>query len=148
MRAVIQKVSHASVSVSGKVISQIGPGLLVLVAATHADAQQDVDYLAQKICRLRIMNDLENKMNLSIKDTQGEVLVISQFTLYGNTRKGNRPSFIQAATPEIALPLYKSFIKKVIAQGITVKAGQFGAMMQVELINDGPVTIIIDSQNR
>ncbi len=146
MRAVIQRVSQSSVSINKKVISQIGPGFLVLLGIGENDSPADVDCLVKKIANLRIMADFKNKMNLSLKDTNGEILVVSQFTLYADTKKGNRPSFIEAATPQKAKDLYELFIKKAKQEGIKVKSGEFAAMMDISLVNSGPVTIIIDSQ--
>ncbi len=145
MKAVIQRVSQASVKINKKVTSQIGPGFLVFLGVGENDTEKDVNYLVKKIVNLRIMADSQDKMNLSPKDTNGELLIISQFTLYGDTKKGNRPSFIQAASPKKAKKLYQLFIKKAKQQGLKVKSGQFAAMMDIALINSGPVTIIIDS---
>ena len=149
MRAVIQRVSEASVSIDGKVRSQIGKGMLILVGIEEADTSQDVEWLSGKIARLRIFDDENGVMNLSVTDTGGDVIVVSQFTLHANTKKGNRPSYIKAARPETAIPLYEQFVKAMeILLGKTVGTGEFGAMMQVFLVNDGPVTIIIDTKNR
>lgn len=138
MRAVIQRVSQSSVSIKGKVMAKISQGLLVLLAIASDDTQKDADYLAKKILNLRLMN-------LSILDSKGEILVVSQFTLYADTKKGNRPNFVRAAPANLAQPLYNYFVTKLEESGLTIKTGQFGALMQVHLINDGPVTIIIDS---
>lgn len=147
MRSVIQRVSGASVEISGRKHSEIGPGLLVLLGIEESDTIEDVEWLAAKISRLRIFNDTEGVMNLPITETGGDVMIISQFTLHAKTRKGNRPSYIMAARPETAIPLYNSFIN-VMSEllGKKVPTGEFGAMMQVQLINDGPVTIIIDTK--
>ncbi len=149
MKVVLQRVSEAFVSVDGKINGQIGKGLLILVGIESDDNQTDIDWLTSKIANLRIFNDASGIMNLSLLDVSGEVLVISQFTLHAQTKKGNRPSYIKAARAEIAIPLYQSFIKSL--HSITDKvpaAGIFGADMKVSLINDGPVTIIIDSKSR
>jgi D-tyrosyl-tRNA(Tyr) deacylase len=146
MRAVIQRVSRASVRIAGEVVGQVGPGLLVLLGVTHADTPEQARWLADKIVGLRIFNDAEGKMNLALADVGGGVLVVSQFTLHGDCRKGRRPSFVEAAPPEIAIPLYEAFIEAVKAQGVPVQTGRFGAMMEVELVNDGPVTLIVDSK--
>ena len=149
MRAVIQRVIQASVSIDGMLKSRIGPGLLVLLGIEEADRQEDIEWLAGKISRLRIFNDPDGVMNLSVAETNGDILVVSQFTLHASTKKGNRPSYIRAARPETAVPLYEKFIKRLsLETGKEVKTGEFGAMMQIQLINDGPVTIIIDSKNR
>ena len=149
MRALIQRVSEASVTIEGEVRGEIGLGLLVLLGIEEADGQGDVDWLAGKVARMRIFGDPEGKMNLSCQDIGGEALVISQFTLHANTKKGNRPSFIQAAKPDTAIPLYESFLVAMERElGKPVERGEFGADMKVRLLNDGPVTIWIDSQNR
>lgn len=149
MRAVIQRVQKASVSIEGKEKSSIELGLLILLGIEESDLLEDVDWLSGKIARLRIFRDDEGIMNLALNDVQGDVLVISQFTLHASTRKGNRPSYIRAARPETAIPLYEKFIHQLkFDTGRKVWTGEFGAYMQVELINDGPVTIIIDSKNR
>jgi D-aminoacyl-tRNA deacylase len=146
MRAVLQRVSRASVTVDGAVIGQIGQGLLVLLGVAQTDTAEQARWLAEKIVGLRIFADAEDKMNRSVADVGGGVLVVSQFTLYGDCQKGRRPSFIDAAPPEIAIPLYEEFVNAVKAQGIPVATGRFGAMMQVELVNDGPVTLILESK--
>jgi len=148
MRIVIQRVKKASVSIEGKIYSSIENGLLVLLGIETDDNQEDIDWLCGKIARLRIFDDENGVMNLSVCDVKGNCLVVSQFTLHASTKKGNRPSYIRAAQPEIAIPLYEQFVKTLadIAQ-IPIKTGIFGANMQVELLNDGPVTIIIDSKN-
>nr|WP_294860868.1 D-aminoacyl-tRNA deacylase [uncultured Fluviicola sp.] len=149
MRLVIQRVSHASVTVDNQIIGQIGVGLLVLLGIEHQDSEEDIDWLIQKTLQMRIFSDVEGKMNCSLQDIQGELLVVSQFTLHASTKKGNRPSFISAARPEQAIPLYESFIDKAqTALGRSVQTGIFGADMKVSLMNDGPVTIIIDSKNK
>ena len=145
MRAVIQRVKSASVTVEGTVVSEIRQGLLVLLGVAQEDTPADIDYMANKIANLRIFEDDEGLMNLSILDVGGEALVVSQFTLYGDCRKGRRPSFIAAARPEKADPLYQAFMDEISQLGVSVKAGIFQAMMDVELINDGPVTIMLDS---
>ena len=145
MRAVIQRVKSASVSVDGKVVSEIHKGLLVFLGVAQEDTPADVDYMASKIANLRIFEDDEGRMNLSILDVGGEALVVSQFTLYGDCRKGRRPSFIHAARPEKADLLYQAFMDEISRLGVPVKAGIFQAMMDVELINDGPVTMMLDS---
>jgi len=146
MRAVIQRVSKAKVSVDGRVVSSISKGLLVLLGVSGDDTEADVQYLADKTINLRIFEDSEGKMNLSVNDIDGEILVISQFTLYGDCRKGRRPSFTDAARPEKAIPLYESYIKSLTNMGRNPKTGVFQALMDVELINDGPVTILLDSK--
>jgi D-aminoacyl-tRNA deacylase len=149
MRVVIQRVSNASVSVEGKVISSIGNGLLVFAGFENADSVEDLDWMSAKMSNLRIFSDHAGVMNLSVKETCGEVLLVSQFTLHASTKKGNRPSYVRSAPPDIAIPLYELFIRKVAEQlGKEVKTGIFGADMKVELLNDGPVTIIIDSKYR
>jgi len=149
MKAVIQRVSKASVSIGGEVRSEIGKGLLILLGIEEADTDQDIEWLAGKITRLRIFNDGEGVMNLSVKDTGGDAIVVSQFTLHASTKKGNRPSYIKAAKADIAIPLYQQFIELLEdSLGKSISTGTFGANMQVALVNDGPVTIIIDSKNR
>ena len=145
MRAVIQRVKSASVTVEGTLVSEIRVGLLVFLGVAQEDTPADVDYMASKIANLRIFEDDEGRMNLSILDISGEALVVSQFTLYGDCRKGRRPSFIHAARPEKADPLYQAFMDEISRLGVPVKAGIFQAMMDVELINDGPVTMMLDS---
>ena len=144
MRAVLQRVNRARVVVGPEVVGQIGRGLLVLLGVTHTDTTEQARWLADKVVSLRIFNDAEDKMNLGLTDVGGEVLVVSQFTLHGDCRKGRRPSFIAAAPPEMAIPLYEAFVDAVKAQGVPTATGRFGAMMQVELVNDGPVTLIVD----
>jgi D-tyrosyl-tRNA(Tyr) deacylase len=145
MRAVIQRVKSASVTVEGEVVSEIRKGLLVFLGVAQEDTLADIDYMANKIANLRIFEDDQGRMNLSILDIDGEALVVSQFTLYGDCRKGRRPSFIHAARPEKADPLYQAFMDEISRLGVPVKAGIFQAMMDVELINDGPVTMMLDS---
>lgn len=147
MRAVVQRVKNSSVSVDGKKIGEIGNGLLVLLGVTHTDTEKDVNWLANKIKDLRIFEDESGKMNLSLEDIKGELLVISQFTLYGNCIKGRRPSFTEAGRPEIAESLYEKFLEKCRSFNIKTECGEFGADMKVELLNDGPVTLIIDTIN-
>ena len=149
MRAVIQRVSRASVTIKGKIKSQIGSGLLVLVGIEESDTESDLEWLCSKIVQLRIFNDSNNIMNLSVTDAGGSILAISQFTLHAKTRKGNRPSYIRAAHPDKAIPLYNQFISRLSElMGKETATGEFGAMMQVELVNDGPVTIIIDTKEK
>jgi D-tyrosyl-tRNA(Tyr) deacylase len=145
LRAVIQRVTQASVAIEGETVGKIGGGLLVLLGVTHADTAADARWLAEKIVGLRIFNDAEGKMNLGLTDVGGSVMVVSQFTLYGDAQKGRRPSFIAAARPEQAIPLYEAFVNGIKALGVQVETGQFGATMAVELINEGPVTLILDS---
>lgn len=149
MKAVIQRVSRASVTINNVVKGKIDCGLLVLVGIENTDSQEDIEWLSGKITRLRIFEDEKDNMNLSIKEVKGEILLISQFTLHASTKKGNRPSFIKAAKPEIAIPLYEQFIAQIEKDlDKPVHTGIFGADMKVELLNDGPVTIIIDSKER
>ena len=149
MRVVIQKVSRASVTVDNEIISSISGGLLVLLGIEDADTDEDIDWLVKKITQLRIFNDENGVMNRSVKDVDGEVIIVSQFTLHANTKKGNRPSYIRASKPDFAVPMYEKFIRKTEAAiGKKVGTGKFGAMMDVELVNDGPVTIIIDSKQK
>ncbi len=149
MRVVIQRVSHASVTISQKIKSSIGNGLLVLVGIEDRDTGEDIEWLAAKIVNLRIFDDENGVMNKSIIETNGEILVVSQFTLHAMTKKGNRPSYIKASKPEIAIPLYEKFCRKITGlTGKKIETGEFGADMKVELLNDGPVTIWIDSKNR
>ena len=146
MRAVVQRVSRAKVTVAGEITGEIGRGLLILLGVSVNDAEKHADYLVDKISHLRIFEDADEKMNLSLLDVGGEMLVVSQFTLYGDTRGGRRPSFINAARPEQANELYEYFVSKARRQIAKVETGQFQAMMDVELVNDGPVTIILDSE--
>jgi D-tyrosyl-tRNA(Tyr) deacylase len=149
MRAVIQRVTRAGVSIGGAVRAEIGAGLVVLLGIAEEDASADVEWLCSKIVQLRIFNDAEGVMNVSLKDTGGELLLVSQFTLHASTKKGNRPSYIRAAKPDQAVPLYEEMIRSLeTALGKPVKTGVFGADMQVSLVNDGPVTIIIDTQHK
>lgn len=145
MRAVVQRVSSSKVTVDGEVTGEINKGLLVLLGVTHEDTSKDVDYIIDKVLNLRIFEDENEKMNLSLKDVGGELLVVSQFTLYGDCRKGRRPSFSSAARPEVATKLYEEFIEKARKEGIVTKTGQFGVHMMVDLTNDGPVTILLES---
>ncbi len=149
MRVVIQRISEASVSIDGKIISLITNGLIVFIGIEDADTIEDVQWLSNKIVNLRIFND-ENKIpNISVKDIEGDILVVSQFTLHASTKKGNRPSYIKASKPETAIPLYEQFIIQLANDlGKTILTGEFGADMQVKLINDGPVTILIDTRNK
>ncbi len=147
MRVVVQRVSKASVEVDGKIIASIGSGLLLLVGVEEQDERVDAEWLSKKIAQMRIFSDTDGKMNLSVKDTGGEILSVSQFTLHASTEKGNRPSFIRAARPEQAIPLYEAFNSALGSElGKPVRCGKFGADMKVELVNDGPVTIIMDSK--
>ena len=146
MRAVVQRVSSSKVTVDGEVTGEINKGLLVLLGVTHEDTSKDVDYIIDKVLNLRIFEDENEKMNLSLKDVGGELLVVSQFTLYGDCRKGRRPSFSSAARPEVATKLYEEFIEKARKEGTVTKTGQFGAHMMVDLTNDGPVTILLESR--
>ena len=149
MRAVIQRVTKASVAINNKIKSSIGNGLLVLIGIEEADNEADLEWLCSKIAQLRIFNDNNEVMNLSVQDIGGEILAVSQFTLHAKTKKGNRPSYIHAAHPEKAIPMYNLFIKRLSELlGKEVGSGEFGAMMQIELINDGPVTIIIDTKEK
>lgn len=149
MRAVIQRVSSASVKIESEIRSEIKDGLLILLGIENSDGEEDADWLVNKIAAVRIFNDNDNIMNLSIRDVSGEALVVSQFTLHAKTKKGNRPSYINAARPDAAIPLYEYFVKKLEELlNHPVKTGEFGAMMEVSLINSGPVTIIIDTKNK
>ncbi|WP_298394432.1 D-aminoacyl-tRNA deacylase [Flavobacterium sp.] len=149
MKAVIQRVSSASVAIEGKIVAEISAGLLILVGIEDADTKDDIDWLTSKIANLRIFSDENDVMNLSLKDVNGDVIVVSQFTLHALTKKGNRPSYIKASKPEIAIPLYESFVQQMKFEvGKNIQTGQFGADMKVALINDGPVTIIIDTKNK
>jgi D-tyrosyl-tRNA(Tyr) deacylase len=149
MRVVVQRVSQASVTVAGEKISEIGKGMLILVGIEDSDNQEDIDWLANKIVQLRIFDDEQGVMNLSIKDVDGDILVVSQFTLHASTKKGNRPSYIRASKPDFAIPMYEKFVTAI--ETVLAKkpgTGKFGAMMNVALVNDGPVTIIIDTKNK
>lgn len=149
MRAVIQRASEASVSIGGEVRGAIRHGLVVLLGIEDADTLEDIEWLSGKIVRLRVFNDDQGVMNRSVQEAQGGLLVVSQFTLFASTRKGNRPSYIRAARPEVAIPLYESFLRRLEADlGQPVARGEFGADMDVALVNDGPVTIMIDTKNR
>lgn len=149
MRLVIQRVTHASVTIEGKVKSAIGPGLLILVGVESADTTEDVDWLVRKVAALRIFDDEQGVMNRSVQDINGEALVVSQFTLFASTKKGNRPSWLKAAPHNISAPLYEAFCQRLSeAMGKPVGTGEFGAEMKVELLNDGPVTILMDTKNK
>lgn len=149
MRAVLQRVSEASVTVDNEITGAIESGLLVLIGIEDDDEKEDIEWLARKITNLRIFNDEEGVMNLSVKDVSGEVLVVSQFTLHASTKKGNRPSYLNASKPDVAIPIYEKFIQAMeVFTGKTVKTGIFGADMKVRLLNDGPVTIFIDTKNK
>ena len=149
MKAVIQRVSHASVTIENNCVAQIQKGLLVLVGFEDADTQEDINWLTAKIGNLRIFEDANEVMNLSLKDIAGEIIVVSQFTLQASTKKGNRPSYIKAAKPDVAIPLYEAFVTQMETElGKKVQTGQFGADMKVALLNDGPVTIIMDTKNK
>ena len=149
MRAVIQRVSHASVSIDGQIKGAIQIGLLVLLAVEETDTTDDIDWLSGKLVRLRVFNDEQGLMNRSVQEVQGDILVISQFTLFASTKKGNRPSYSRAARPEVAVPIYEAFVRKLGEDlGRAVHRGEFGADMKVSLLNDGPVTIIIDTKSR
>lgn len=148
MRVIVQRTSGAEVRIDGEVVGKIGRGFMLLVGVTYGDTQSDADYLAKKVAQMRIFEDAEGKMNLGLNDVGGEVLSISQFTLYADCRKGNRPSFINAARPDTAEPLYQYFNRVLREQyGLHVETGRFGADMKVDFVNDGPVTIILDSEN-
>jgi D-tyrosyl-tRNA(Tyr) deacylase len=149
MRAVLQRVTQASVKIDGKTTGEIDLGLLILLGIEEADTAEDISWLCGKIARLRIFDDGQGVMNLSVNEVNGRILLVSQFTLHASTKKGNRPSYIQAAKPEIAIPIYQEFIRQLEAEtGKKVETGKFGAMMEVTLVNDGPVTIFIDTKNR
>ena len=149
MRVVIQRTAHASVVIDGREKSAIGPGMLILVGIEEADGQEDIDWLCRKIVNLRIFDDENGVMNKSVLEIEGDILVVSQFTLHASTKKGNRPSYIRAARPEISIPLYEQFCSELgLALGKPVETGEFGADMKVELLNDGPVTICIDTKNK
>ena len=144
MRVVLQRVSRARVSVEGRVTGEIGEGLLLLVGFSAGDGEEALRWMAEKVVALRVFQDAEGKMNRSVEEVGGGLLVVSQFTLYGDARKGRRPSFVDAARPEVAIPLYESFVETLRATGLRVGTGEFGAMMQVELVNDGPVTLVLE----
>lgn len=148
MRVVLQRVAHASVTVDGETIGKIQRGFLLLVGVTHDDAMEDMEYLVRKIVQMRIFEDEEGKLNRSIQDIGGEILSVSQFTLYADTKKGNRPSFSKAAPGDVALEMFEQFNGLLRDTGVPVETGQFGADMKVELLNDGPVTILLDSKTR
>lgn len=149
MKVVIQRVSEASVTIDQNIVAQIHQGLLILVGIEEEDSLEDISWLVSKIVYLRIFGDEMNVMNLSVKDIDGEIIVVSQFTLHALTKKGNRPSYIKAAKPEIAIPMYEKFVQLLeLELGKSIQTGQFGADMKVALVNDGPVTIIIDSKNK
>ena len=149
MKVVIQRVSHASVTIDEKMVAEIKKGLLVLVGIEDLDTHEDIDWLVNKIINLRIFGDANHVMNLSVKDINGDIIVVSQFTLHASTKKGNRPSYLKAAKPEISIPMYENFVRELeIALGKTIQTGIFAADMKVSLLNDGPVTIIIDSKNK
>jgi D-tyrosyl-tRNA(Tyr) deacylase len=149
MKVVIQRVSEASVTIDGQIKSSIGTGLLVLLGIVNEDTDEDMDWLCRKIGGLRIFNDEAGIMNKSVREAGGGIIIVSQFTLHASTKKGNRPSYIKAAKPEFAIPIYERFVKKIgMETGISIKTGEFGADMKVRLLNDGPVTIIMDSKNK
>lgn len=149
MRLVIQRASKASVKVNNSLVSEIGTGLLILAGIEEADTPEDIDWLVKKVCQLRIFNDEDGVMNRSVQDVDGELIVVSQFTLHASTKKGNRPSYIRAARPETAIPMYEQLVSEFSKMlGKSVGTGVFGAHMEVELVNDGPVTIILDSKNK
>ena len=144
MRVVLQRVSRASVSIGGTVVGAIGAGFCLLVGFTHGDTPEQAAWMAEKVAGLRLFSDAEGKMNLGLADVGGQRLVVSQFTLYGDASKGRRPSFIDAARPEVAIPLYEQFVAELRGKGLTVATGEFGADMQVEILNDGPVTLLLE----
>lgn len=144
MRVILQRVSRASVTIAGRVAGAIGPGFCLLVGFTHSDTPAQVDWMAEKVGGLRLFSDADGKMNLGLVEVGGAILVVSQFTLYGDAAKGRRPSFIDAARPEAAIPLYEAFVAALRSRGFEVQTGEFGAMMDVELVNDGPVTLILE----
>jgi D-aminoacyl-tRNA deacylase len=148
MRVLLQRVSRASVTIDGRVAAAIERGFCLLVGFTHGDTPADVDWMAEKVAGLRLFTDPEGKMNLALADVGGSLLVVSQFTLYGDAAKGRRPSFIDAARPEIAIPLYERFVAALRGTGLSVATGKFGAMMEVEILNDGPVTLMLERERR
>ncbi len=149
MRVVIQRVREASVRIQDRISGEIRQGMLILLGIEDADNQEDIEWLCGKISRLRIFDDKNGVMNLSVSDVHGGLLLVSQFTLHASTKKGNRPSYIRAAPPEVAIPLYEAFIQQLTTEsGINIQTGEFGAMMQISLVNDGPVTILIDSKSK
>lgn len=145
MKLVIQRVKSASVNVDGKKVAEIGKGLFILVGVTHADSEKQADFLAEKVSKMRLMSDENDKMNLSIAESGGEMLVVSQFTLYSDTSGGNRPSFLKAARPEVARPVYERFIENLKEKGLSVKTGRFGEYMTLDPVLDGPVTIVMEA---
>lgn len=145
MKLVVQRVKNANVSIENNIVGKINQGFVVLLGVSNEDTKENADYLVKKILNLRVFSDNDDKMNLSIKDIEGELLIVSQFTLYANCKKGNRPSFIEAAKPEHAKPLYEYFINECRKENLNVQTGEFGADMQIELINDGPVTILLEN---
>ncbi|MDQ2891276.1 MAG: D-aminoacyl-tRNA deacylase [Gemmatimonadota bacterium] len=145
MRVILQRVTHARVTISGRTAGEIGGGLLLLVGFTHTDSATDVRWMAEKVAGIRVFTDADMKMNRSLEEAGGSLLVVSQFTLYGDARKGRRPSFVKAAGPDVAIPLYNSFVDELRARVGVVATGEFGADMQVELVNDGPVTLVLDT---
>jgi D-tyrosyl-tRNA(Tyr) deacylase len=147
MRALIQRVSEASVSIAGEQVGKIGQGLLILLGVHHKDTAAEADYLADKCLHLRVFEDAAGKMNLSLHDIEGEILVVSQFTLYADTRRGRRPSFVDAAVPSVSEPLYERFVERLACSGLSVASGRFGADMALQLVNDGPVTIMLEKEN-
>ncbi|NGY38573.1 D-tyrosyl-tRNA(Tyr) deacylase [Flavobacterium sp. XN-5] len=149
MKVVIQRVSQSSVTIDSKIVAEIQKGLLILVGIEDSDGQEDIDWLVGKITKIRVFDDENHVMNLSVEDINGDIIVVSQFTLHASTKKGNRPSYIKAAKPDIAIPLYEKFVKSIeLVLAKKVQTGVFGADMKVSLLNDGPVTILIDSKNR
>ena len=146
MRAVLTRVKHASVTIDGKVHGQIGEGFLILLGITHEDTEAQAVKLADKLCSLRLFEDADGKINLTLDEVGGEIMIVSQFTLYGNCRKGRRPEFLNAARPETAIPLYEKFVSLVRAKGYHVETGEFGAYMAVDSVNDGPFTLIVDTK--
>ena len=147
MKAVLTRVKRASVTIDEKEIRSIGAGFLILLGVTHEDGAEQADKLADKLCNLRIFEDEEGKINRGLDDVGGEVMIISQFTLYGNCRKGRRPEFLSAARPDVAIPLYERFVQRVRDKGIRVETGEFGAYMEVDSLNDGPLTLVVDTDN-
>jgi D-tyrosyl-tRNA(Tyr) deacylase len=145
MKLVVQRVKNANVSIENNIVGKINQGFVVLLGVSNEDTKENADYLVKKLLNLRVFSDNDDKMNLSIKDIEGELLIVSQFTLYANCKKGNRPSFIEAAKPEYAKPLYEYFINECRKENLNVQTGEFGADMQIELINDGPVTILLEN---
>jgi D-aminoacyl-tRNA deacylase len=144
MRIVLQRVAHAAVRVDGTIVGEIGPGLLLLVGFAEGDGSDEIEWMADKVIGLRVFSDAQGRMNLSVADAAGAILVVSQFTLYGDVRKGRRPSFVEAARPEAAIPMYEAFVSALRRRGAAVATGEFGADMRVELVNDGPVTLLLE----